>query len=174
MIIPIIAAVVSMTQRTTWAARSEKSPPRKPIILATFPLAEGIERADTIFDAVFFVVLLSVALQGTTVPLVARWLGVQAPTALPAGDREEIAGGGATGRRLSDVVVPPDSWVVGRQVVELDLPPGVWLVLLIRGDTVLVPQGPTIFQTGDRLTVLANSAEMRQVDEILRSPTTRR
>lgn len=145
-----------------------------PIILATFPLAEGIERADTIFDAVFFVVLLSVALQGTTVPLAARWLGVRAPTGIAAGSRDEIAGGGATGRTLSDVVVHPDSWVVGRQVVELDLPSGVWLVLLTRGDTVLVPQGPSTLQAGDRVTVLANAAEMRQVEEIMHSPTTRR
>ena len=47
-----------------------------PIVLATFPLLAGLPNASFLFDLVFFVVLASVLLQGTTVPLVARWLGV--------------------------------------------------------------------------------------------------
>ena len=47
-----------------------------PIVLATFPLLAGLPKAPFLFDLVFFVVLASVLLQGTTVPLVARWLGV--------------------------------------------------------------------------------------------------
>ncbi|WP_069805264.1 potassium/proton antiporter [Thermogemmatispora onikobensis] len=50
-----------------------------PIVLATFPLLAGLPRAELLFDLVFFVVLASVLLQGTTVPLVARWLGVARP-----------------------------------------------------------------------------------------------
>ncbi|HWW61042.1 MAG TPA: potassium/proton antiporter, partial [Thermoanaerobaculia bacterium] len=49
-----------------------------PIVLATFPLLAGVPRAEMIFDIVFFVVLASVALQGTTIPIVARWLGLDA------------------------------------------------------------------------------------------------
>ena len=47
-----------------------------PIILATFPLVAGLPQADLIFHLVFFIVLTSVVLQGTSIPLVARWLGV--------------------------------------------------------------------------------------------------
>ena len=56
-----------------------------PIILATFPLLAGVSRAPTIFNLVFFIVLFSVALQGTTLGLVARWLGVE--------EREKEEGG---------------------------------------------------------------------------------
>lgn len=49
-----------------------------PIILATFPLLAGVPRAGEIFDIVFFTVLASVLLQGTTIPFVARRLGVVA------------------------------------------------------------------------------------------------
>lgn len=142
-----------------------------PIILATFPVAEGVERAGLIFNAVFFVVLLSVALQGTTLPQVARLLGVVSGSETDESGREEIVGGGATGRSLHEVVVPEDSWVVDRQVVELDLPQGVWLVLITRDDEVMVPQGPTWIKAGDTVTVLANSIEVRQVEGILSTPS---
>lgn len=52
-----------------------------PIVLATFPLLAGVSRAPELFDLVFFVVLASVLLQGTTVPFVAKWLGVIVPPA---------------------------------------------------------------------------------------------
>lgn len=47
-----------------------------PIVLATFPLLANVPQAMALFDLTFFVVLVSVLLQGTTVPLVAKWLGV--------------------------------------------------------------------------------------------------
>ena len=50
-----------------------------PIILATFPLMDNAPNANLIFDTVFFIVLTSVLIQGTTIPLVAKWLGVSAP-----------------------------------------------------------------------------------------------
>lgn len=50
-----------------------------PIVLATFPLLAGLSKASILFDLVFFVVLASVLLQGTSAPYVARWLKVIVP-----------------------------------------------------------------------------------------------
>ena len=47
-----------------------------PVVLAIFPVIEGVHRADEFFNIVFFAVLLSTLLQGTTIEPVARWLGV--------------------------------------------------------------------------------------------------
>jgi len=145
-----------------------------PIILATFPLASGVEHAGVIFNAVFFVVILSVALQGTTLSVVARWLKLDAPEPDVSDDREEIVGGATTGRRLHEIEIHNGSWVVGKRVVELDLPEGVWVVLLNRGEDYLVPQGPTVIEAGDRLTVLADQPELRKVEDILTGGTQRR
>ncbi|MBO1438069.1 potassium/proton antiporter [Meiothermus sp. CFH 77666] len=49
-----------------------------PIVLATFPLLAGVEAAQQIFNVTFFVVIFSVLVQGTTLPLAARWLRVRA------------------------------------------------------------------------------------------------
>ncbi|GIW36584.1 MAG: K+/H+ antiporter [Meiothermus sp.] len=55
-----------------------------PIVLATFPLLAGVEAAQKIFNVTFFVVLFSVLVQGTTLPLAARWLRVRADEEPPA------------------------------------------------------------------------------------------
>ncbi len=50
-----------------------------PIILATFPLVAGIEKADTIFHLVFFIALTSVVMQGTAIPWLTRLLKISDP-----------------------------------------------------------------------------------------------
>lgn len=50
-----------------------------PIVLATFPVIAGVPKADMMFHLVFFIVLTSVLLQGTSLSLVARWLGLSVP-----------------------------------------------------------------------------------------------
>ena len=64
-----------------------------PIVLATFPLLAGLPEASFLFDLVFFIVLASVLAQGTTVPLVARWLGVTDPVASVSTERDEVSTG---------------------------------------------------------------------------------
>ncbi len=49
-----------------------------PIVLATFPLLAGVPQADMIFNLVFFIVITSVLIQGISIPMVARWLEVDA------------------------------------------------------------------------------------------------
>jgi cell volume regulation protein A len=132
-----------------------------PIVLATFPLAAGIEGANVIFHAVFFVVFLSVAVQGTTISWLASWLKLDKDTT--ESDRPELITGGDALRSLVDITVPEGSWTDGRRIVELDLPSGSWLTLITRHDHHLVPQGPTVLRSGDRLTVLASHAEAERI-----------
>lgn len=139
-----------------------------PIVLATFPLAAGVPLAPEIFNVVFFIVLLSVALQGTTIARVAHWLRV-VDTVAAEGDRPELVTGGDERRSITEVTIPADSWVDGRRVVELDFPTGMWLSLIARGDEFLVPQGPTVLKSGDRLTLLASENEKERVLELLES-----
>ena len=138
-----------------------------PIILATFPLAADVDEAETIFNAVFFIVLTSVLLQGTTIPLIARWLGVDAPIpARPLYPLEAVSStDGSTS--LNEITIPADSPVAGRQLVEIGLPAGALLVLISRDGQFVVPQGATVLLSGDATLVLADPDDLARVRGIL-------
>lgn len=139
-----------------------------PVILATFPVVSGVPDADRIFNAVFFVVLASVAVQGTTIPFVARWLGVgSAPTGARTSSFDAVISGD-TGHHLHELVVPPGSPVAGHTLVELGLPPGLLVVLLRRGNATLMPQGGTEIAEGDELLVLGEPELVDAMQQRLR------
>jgi len=138
-----------------------------PIILATFPVVSGVPNAETIFSVVFFVVLLSVLVQGTTIPAAARWLGVAAPLAPADRYTFDAVIAGDEGYGLRQMTIAGDAPAVGRSIVSLGLPPGVLVVLLYRDGQVLVPQGGTILEAGDRVLLLAEGEPYDAVRDLL-------
>jgi cell volume regulation protein A len=141
-----------------------------PIILATFPLVAGLPSASIIFNVVFFVVLASVILQGTTISLAGRWLGLvdDSPDTsnrlLP-----ELIDQGKIEDQLAEIVVSATSDVIGKQIIDLRLPPEVLMMLIQRQGEIVIPRGGTRLEANDRVLVLA-PAEMR--DDVLRLLTT--
>lgn len=123
-----------------------------PIILATFPYLAGLPQADLIFHVVFFVVLTSVLLQGTTIGAVARWLKLESnrtpPAELPYEKPHPIS------EHLTRLTVTASSPARGWLLVDLNLPSGVLVVLIQRGNEYRVPSGSTVLHSGDSLLVL--------------------
>jgi cell volume regulation protein A len=115
-----------------------------PIILATFPLMANVPDAPKIFNLVFFIVLTSVLIQGTTMRRVAQKLKViverapALPDLKPAGHEE-----------LLQVELQANSPAAGKQVVDLNLPTTALLVLLTRHGASYIPRGSTVLQPGD-------------------------
>jgi potassium/hydrogen antiporter len=135
-----------------------------PIVLATFPLLAGVHNAEMIFNLVFFIVLTSALLQGSTIPVVARWLGLEAVSAAgQAAVKHES--GSMFDSELSVVTVNANSVLAGRQIVDLCLPPGVLIVYIQRGDGHLVPNGNTVVMAGDRLHLLADGVSLATIDQ---------
>ncbi len=134
-----------------------------PIILATFPLLAGIQQAELIFNVVFFVVLTSVLLQGTSLPLVARWLRVDAP-ALPRRVYPiEYTPMDGLKSDLKELPVPAGSAVVGKAIVELGLPADFLIILIARDNDFMVPSGGTTLQASDTLLVLSDNKSFDEV-----------
>jgi cell volume regulation protein A len=138
-----------------------------PIILATFPLLAGMAQAELIFDLVFFIVLTSVLVQGTSIPWVARWLGLAAPLKARREYPIEYAPTRSIKSALEEFEVQPGSRAVGKQIVEMGLPPGALIVGLNRDGEFQVPGGSTVFRPGDTLLVLAEKKVLAELRAIL-------
>ena len=126
-----------------------------PIILATFPVVAGVPNAQTMFDVVFFVVLLSVLVQGTTIPAVAKRLGLT--TTLPAENSYTFDAviAGDEGHGLREVTIAEGAPAARRSIVSLKLPAGVLVVLVYRDGRILMAEGGTVLEAGDRVLLLA-------------------
>jgi potassium/hydrogen antiporter len=119
-----------------------------PIVLATFPYMAGYPEGNTIFNVVFFVVLVSVSLQAMTVVPLVRRLGLATPR--PAWD--EIAEAlplEVAGVAVVELTVADGLPIVGRTLAELPVPDGMRVTTLLRGNTVIVPTGATRLAVGD-------------------------
>ncbi len=134
-----------------------------PIILATFPLLAGVGRAEYIFNLVFFIVFASVLLQGTTLPSVAQLLGVAEPLSGPVHYPQEFVPSVNATSKLIQVQLPPSSPAAGKSIVELGLPRGALFVSVGRNGDDLVPNGGTVLQAGDRITLLVNQQALEDV-----------
>lgn len=141
-----------------------------PIILATFPLVMGVPDAGPLFDVVFFIVVSSVLLQGPTIPWVARLLRVDEPQPPRLRYPLEFEQTADLDSNLVEVVVPDDSAVAGKMILDLPLPESVLVVLVSRGGRFLVPRGATHLAGGDRLLLLADEPSLAEVERILRGP----
>ena len=138
-----------------------------PVVLATFPVIEDVPQSREFFNIVFFAVVVSTLLQGSTVEWLARRLGVT--TSEPALPRPLIETG--TVRRLGAEIVEypvgPDDAIVGQLVRELGLPRDALLSVIVRGDEALLPRGSTRIEAADRLHVMVREEVAEEVDDLL-------
>ncbi len=128
-----------------------------PIILATFPLLSGVSNAEGIFNVVFFVVLMSVLFQGTTIPFVARLLKVDVPPTKKVIYPLQYTPMAGVKSELKELYVPESSPAVGKAIVELGLPDDFLVVLVARGDEFILPSGGTVLQAKDVLLTLSEN-----------------
>ena len=137
-----------------------------PITLATFPLLAGVPQSAQIFNAVFFVVLLSALTQGWSLPLVARWLRIGRPADPTPALSVEINALRQVDGEIVDYTVRPGALVVGVPLRELALPDGVLVTLILRGREVLMPSGSSILQCGDHAFVALRGQLQPLIDRL--------
>jgi cell volume regulation protein A len=121
-------------------------------VLATFVLSSDVPHRETIFNAVFFVVVVSTILQGSTLEWVAGRLGLLAPA--PRVHEAPLEVGHLSQLDLIDFAVAGDHAIAGSAVRELGLPRTALIALITRGDDTIPPRGSTVVEAGDMLFVL--------------------
>lgn len=134
-----------------------------PIVLATFPLLAGVIDSDLVFDVVFFVVLVSVLLQGSTLIMVAKYLGVTVPYVAPLQHPFELRDHQDIRNELVEVTIKAGSPAIDKQIVNLGLPEASLIVLISRNQDILVPNGNTIVEEGDVLLIMADKTTLRRI-----------
>lgn len=140
-----------------------------PIVLATFPLTANIPHAMEIFNIVFFVVIISVLLQGTTIPYLAKKLGVDEPFEVLHKSILEYDGS-HTNNKMIEFTVPDNSEVVGKQIYELNLPAGSLVSLIYKKGEYIIPTGSSVVDACDVLFVLLDIKNEDIVRQIICKP----
>jgi len=136
-----------------------------PIVLATFVLSSDVAPADTIFNTVFFVVLVSTILQGTTLEWLAGRLHLLAPA--PALAQAPLEIGSAWNQLdLVDFAVADDHAISGSFVRELGLPRDALIAVIARGEDAIPPRGSTVIANGDRLFVLVPHTKRPDLEDV--------
>lgn len=131
-----------------------------PIVFAIYPLIAGIEKAEMIFNLVFFISITSVLIQGTTLPVVARWLKLTVPQKIKRRSILDLELTDTIKSELIEMNIPGNSKAVGKPIVKLGFPKGGLIVLINRNGKYIQPNGSTIIEEGDHLLVMANNKEV--------------
>jgi cell volume regulation protein A len=130
-----------------------------PIILATFPFMAGIPQADTIFNIVFFIVIASVLIQGTSIPVISKMLKLDAPWINRTNYPIEFEKTEGIDAELTDIIVPYNSEAVGKMIRDLNVPEKCLVMLISRNNKFIIPSGSTIIEGGDVLLVLSDTED---------------
>jgi potassium/hydrogen antiporter len=139
-----------------------------PIVLTTIPMNAALPGATRLFDLVFIVVTVNIALQGPTLAGAARRLKVIAPAEL-IDIAVEAAPLEALHADLLQAQIPPGSRLHGVEIFELRLPAQANLALIVRDGRGFVPQPTTMLRAGDRLLIVASAAVREQTERRLRA-----
>ena len=134
-----------------------------PIIFATYPLIANIPGAHQIFNIVFFITLLSLLIQGTSVTHIARLLGVSIKNKKMAKEfemelPEEVKS------VFSEIIVTQDMLIQGDHLIDIPLPDNTLVVLVKRFNHFFVPNGCSQLFPNDKLLIISdNEKELKQV-----------
>lgn len=124
-----------------------------PIIFATYPVLAHVEGSHVLFNIVFFITLLSLTIQGTTISTVAKWLHLDMPLEKEGNDfgvelPDEIDS------QLTDITLSHDMLRHGNRLMDMELPPKTLVILIKRQNEYIIPNGRMELHIGDKLLLI--------------------
>ncbi|RWZ60174.1 potassium/proton antiporter [Halobacillus fulvus] len=138
-----------------------------PIVLATFPIVNGLENSQLIFNLVFFIVLTSALVQGSSITLVAKWLKLMGPKKDVPHHSIELISMGKAKAEMIQYQTNPESYIVGKKLHEVSFPNRANISAIIRDNQVVTPYGETEIKAGDFLYILVEAKYKDQLRKVL-------
>ncbi len=129
-----------------------------PIIFATYPVVADVQGASQIFNIVFFVTILSLLVQGTTVIAAGRRLGLMEQSG-PGEDAFGVDLADEHPTSLRTVVLTDDDLARGNTLRDMSLPEGSLVMMIRRDGRYIVPNGRRRLQPGDALLIIEESGD---------------
>ncbi|MCC0633153.1 potassium/proton antiporter [Clostridioides sp. ZZV15-6388] len=127
------------------------------VVFAIYAVTQGVVIENDIFHIIFFIALLSVGLQGTLIPTVARKLDLvddNTPVLKTFNDYD-----GEISSKLIEVNIDDDSKWAGKSIMDSNIPEDILIVMIKRKEQVLVPKGSTVIKRGDTLVLSGDRIE---------------
>ncbi len=130
-----------------------------PIVLATYPIIADVENSQLIFNAVFFVVLISALVQGSTLSWLATKLNLTGNGGAGVKPSLELITLGHTDSEIMEVSITDLSPAVNTSLIDLELPDNTLIIGIVRDKELITPTGNSIIKNGDTLYVLGNKKD---------------
>ncbi len=131
-----------------------------PIVFATYPLLAGIDKANVIFNIVFFVSITSVLIQGSTLSIVAKWLHVGLPESVkPLSATDELLSEHPKAI-MKEIKITKTCPSNGVKIIDLGFPKNAIIAMIERDGNYITPNGLTEIAANDKLVVLTDKPEI--------------